>query len=171
MSASKFQGRITAGCRVSCRNKDAVIGAVIKYRNENCVLTVQHLLKVGKCGLGDSLNVEGWPGKVVEIIFELDLAVIKINTPKAPLEFSALAEPYIGPAYALKGSSKNPCQVMTVGRTYHYLAFPFSTIPLPGDSGSPIIQEDKVVGILASVFYNNATGIAVSLGRFIKMKE
>jgi hypothetical protein len=55
---------------------------------------------------------------------------------------------------------------MTVGRTYHYLAFPFSTIPLPGDSGSPIIQEGRIVGILASVFYNNATGIAVALKRF-----
>jgi len=166
--ASKFQDRIAAGGRVSCRNKDAVIGAVIKYQNDNCVLTVQHLLKVGECGLSDPVKVEGWPGKVVEIILDLDLAIILVNAPIALIEFSELAEPYIGPAYALKGSSKNPCQVMTVGRTYHYLAFPFSTIPLPGDSGSPIIQEDKVVGILASVFYNNATGIAVSLENFIK---
>ena len=164
--ASKVQNRVAAGGRVSCRNKDAVIGAVIKYLDKNCVLTVYHLLKIGKCGLGDLVKVEGWVGKVLEIIMDLDLAVIEINTPEAPLVFSILAEPHIGPAYALKGSSKNPCRIMTVGRTYHYLAFPFSTIPLPGDSGSPIIQEGRIVGILASVFYNNATGIAVALKRF-----
>jgi hypothetical protein len=156
--ASKVQNRVAAGGRVSCRNKDAVIGAVIKYLDKNCVLTVYHLLKIGKCGLGDLVKVEGWVGKVLEIIMDLDLAVIEINTPEAPLVFSILAEPHIGPAYALKGSSKNPCRIMTVGRTYHYLAFPFS--------GSPIIQEGRIVGILASVFYNNATGIAVALKRF-----
>jgi len=164
--ASKVQNRIEAGGRVSCRNKDAVIGAVIKYLDKNCILTVQHLLKIGKCGLGDPVKVEGLQGKVLKIIMDLDLAVIQIITPEASLVFSILAEPHIGSAYALKGSSKNPCQIMTVGRTYHYLSFPFSTIPLPGDSGSPIIQEGRVVGILASVFYNNATGIAVALKRF-----
>jgi SpoIVB peptidase S55 len=165
-TASNVHDRIGAGGRVSCRNKDAVIGAVIKYLDKNCVLTVYHLLKIGKCGLGDPVKLEGWIGKVFEIIQDLDLAVIHINSQEAPLEFSILAEPHIGPAYALKGSSKNPCRIMTVGKTYHYLAFPFSTIPLPGDSGSPIIQEGKIVGILASVFYNNATGIAVALKRF-----
>jgi Trypsin-like peptidase domain len=164
--ASKVQNRIAAGGRVRCRNKDAVIGAVIKYQDKNCVITVYHLLKVGKCALGDTVKVEGWPGVVLDIILDLDLAVIQIKNPNAPLEFSILAEPRIGPAYALKDSSKNPCQVMTLGRVYHYLAFPFSTIPLPGDSGSPIIQEGRVVGILASVFYNNATGIAVSIKKF-----
>jgi len=162
----KVQNRIVAGGRVSCRNKDAVIGAVIKYHNKNCVLTVYHLLKAGKCALGDTVVVEGWPGIVMEIIMDLDLAVIQIKNTNAPLEFSILAEPCIGSAYALKDSSKNPCRIMTVGKVYHYLAFPFSTIPLPGDSGSPIIQEGRVVGILASVFYNNATGIAVSIKNF-----
>jgi hypothetical protein len=167
--ASKVKDRITAGGRVSCKNKDAVIGAVIKYLDKNCVLTVYHLLKVGKCAIGDKVDVEGWPGIVLEIILDLDLAIIQIKNHNAPLEFSILAEPHIGSAYALKDSSKNPCRIMTVGRVYHYLAFPFSTIPLPGDSGSPIIQEGKVVGILASVFYNNATGIAVSIKKFNRM--
>ncbi|MGZ7118033.1 MAG: hypothetical protein ACXVHS_11430, partial [Methanobacterium sp.] len=43
----------------------------------------------------------------------------------------------------------------------------FKTLPLPGDSGSPIIQNGKVVGILASVFYTNANAIAISLDQFI----
>lgn len=48
---------------------------------------------------------------------------------------------------------------MTLGKTYHYLSFSFAEIPLPGDSGSPIIQKGNVVGILASVFYTNTDAI------------
>lgn len=158
--------RITAGGIVTCHNKEAVLGAVIKYQDINCVLTVSHLLKVGKCSLGDPVEVAGWPGVVLEIIPDLDIAIIEVKAPESEFEFSRIKKPKIGSAYALNGSKKNPCQVMTVGKTYHYLSFPFSTIPLPGDSGSPIIQDKNVVGILASVFFNNAAGIAVSLERF-----
>jgi len=52
---------------------------------------------------------------------------------------------------------------MTLGKTYHYLAFAHTNLPLPGDSGSPVIQKGRVVGILLSVFYNNAAGLAASL--------
>lgn len=159
-------GKISAGAKVICKNKGAVLGAVIKYQDKNCVLTVHHLLKVGGCGLGDKVNVAGWQGKVIKIIIDLDLAIIEVMAPEPEFEFSQIKKPEIGSAYALNGLQKNPCQIMTIGMTYHYLSFPFSTIPLPGDSGSPIIQNGNVVGILASVFYTNANGIAVSLERF-----
>lgn len=164
--SGKNHSRIVSGGKVICRNKKAVLGAVIKYQVKNCVLTVFHLLKVGKCGLGDTVEVEGWSGEVITIIEDLDLAIIEVKAPESEFEFSNIKKPEIGSAYALNGHQKNPCQVMTVGRTYHYLSFPFSTIPLPGDSGSPIIQDKNVVGILASVFYTNAAGIAVSLEPF-----
>ncbi|MGZ7047099.1 MAG: hypothetical protein ACXVHP_02305, partial [Methanobacterium sp.] len=92
---------------------------------------------------------------------------IEIYAPPSALKFSEIGRPEIGPAYALKGDFKNPCNVMTTGKTYHYLSFSFKTLPLPGDSGSPIIQDRKVVGILASIFYTNANGIAISLEQFI----
>lgn len=162
---------ISAGGIVKCRKKEAVIGAVVKYNDKNCVLTVSHLLKVGKCGLYDTVEVAGWPGVVVEIIPDLDIAIIEVKATESQFEFSNIKKPKIGSAYALNGSKKNPCQVMTVGKTYHYLSFPFITIPLPGDSGSPIIQDGNVVGILASVFHTNANGIAVSLEPFYFKKN
>jgi hypothetical protein len=104
---------------------------------------------------------------VIDILIDHDLAITDILNSKPNFKFSDIETPEIGPANALKGSFKNPCNIMTIGKTYHYLSFPFKTLPLPGDSGSPIIQNEKVVGILASVFHTNANGIAISLD-FIK---
>jgi hypothetical protein len=158
--------KIAAGGTLVCNDKDGIIGAIIKYKDKNCILTAYHILKVGNCGLGDSIKINEFKGKVTQILIDYDLAIIEIYALKSALEFSDIGKPEIGPAYALKGEFKNPCNIMTVGKTYHYLSFSFRTLPLPGDSGSPIIQNGKVVGILASIFYNNATAIAISLEQF-----
>ncbi len=159
--------KITAGANVECNDKEGVIGAVIKYKGKNCILTVYHLLKAGKCGIGDTLKIGEFKGSIIRIIMEFDIVIAEINAPSNCLEFSKLDKPEIGPAYALKGQIKNPCNIMTTGKIYHYLSFAPRSIPLPGDSGSPIIQNGSVVGILASIFYNNATAIAVSVELFL----
>ena len=158
--------RIAAGGKIVCNNKDGVIGAVIKHHNQVCVLTAYHILKVGKCDLDSIVHINGYKGQVIEIIWDHDLAVIALDAPEDKIEYSKISEPVIGPAYSLNGDKRINCNVMTTGKTYHYLSFPMGNLPLPGDSGSPIIQEDQVVGILASIFYNNATGIAVSIEMF-----
>lgn len=159
--------KIAAGAIVECNKKEGVIGAVIKYNGKNCILTVYHLLKAGGCALGDILKVNEFEAHIFKIIIEYDLIIAQINAPSASLEFSQLGKPEIGPAYALKGKLKNPCSIMTTGKIYHYLSFAPRFIPLPGDSGSPIIQNGRIVGILASIFYNNATAIAVSVESFL----
>ncbi len=155
--------KVRAGETLVCNAKEGVTGAVVKYKNKNCILTTFHVLRAGNCSLGDILKVNGFKAEVIEILFNYDIAVAEIYAPDSSLYFSDIDKPEIGPAYALKGKFKNPCSVMTTGKTYNYLSFSFQSIPLPGDSGSPIIQNGKVVGILASVFYTNANGIAVSL--------
>ena len=160
------QHKVTAGGKIVCNNKDGVIGAVIKHRNQACVLTAYHILKVGKCDLASTVLLDGYDGRVIEIIWDHDLAVIAVNASEDKMEYSKISKPEIGPAYSLNGNKRINCNIMTIGKTYHYLSFPMGDLPLPGDSGSPIIQGDRVVGILASIFYNNATGIAVSIEMF-----
>ncbi|MEN6329124.1 MAG: hypothetical protein ABFC91_02400 [Methanobacteriaceae archaeon] len=155
--------KISAGQEVYCHKKPGVIGAVIRYHDKNCVLTVQHLLKVGGCVKGDKVTLNRWEGRVLEIWIDYDLAVIEVQAPSSQMDLSLLGQPEIGAAYTLHGQDKNHCQIMTLGKTYHYLAFAHTALPLPGDSGSPVIQKGKVVGILLSVFYNNAAGLAASL--------
>lgn len=158
--------KVAAGGTLICNNKTGIIGAVLKYKNKNCILTAYHILRVGNCNLGDNIRINKFNGKITRILIDYDLAVAEIYAPESELEFSNIGKPEIGPAYALKGEFKNPCNIMTIGKTYHYLSFSFKTLPLPGDSGSPIIQNGKVVGILASIFYTNANGIAISLRLF-----
>jgi len=163
--------KLSAGEKLTCNDKEGIIGAIIKYNGKNCVLTAYHILRVGKCGLGDKVSFNGTEGHVIDILIDYDLAIVEIIDSKLDIEFSEIGNPEIGPAYALKGDFKNPCRVLTVGKTYHYLSFSFNTLPLPGDSGSPIIQNGKVVGILASIFYTNANGIAISLEYFLKNRS
>jgi len=158
--------KVAAGGTLTCNDKTGIIGAVIKYRDKNCILTAYHVLKVGNCNLRDNLWINEFKCKIIQILIDYDLAIAEIYAPEHALEFSNMGKPEIGPAYALKGEFKNPCNIMTIGKTYHYLSFSFRTLPLPGDSGSPIIQNGKVVGILASIFYTNANGIAVSIENF-----
>ena len=157
---------VAAGGKVVCKKKEAVIGAVVKYKNKNSILTVYHLIRVANCDLGDYVKLDGFRGWVAEILFDHDLAVIESEVPTSNLEYSRIDNPQIGSAHALNGDKKIPCNIMTVGRTFHYLSFAPKSIPLPGDSGSPIIQERKIVGILSSIFYSNATGFAISLEPF-----
>lgn len=158
--------KIAAGGTVICNRKDGVIGAVIKYKEKNCILTVYHLIKVGKCKIGSIIKIDEFKGKIIEILHDYDLVIAEIYAPSPLFEFSRIEKPEIGRAYALKGEFKNPCNIMTTGKIYHYLSFAPRSIPVPGDSGSPIIQNGKVVGILSSIFYNNATGVAVSIELF-----
>lgn len=158
--------KIAAGGKLECNKKDGVIGAVIKYHNKICVLTAYHILKAGKCTLKDTIHLNHHYGRLVEIVWDYDLAVIETTAPLSQIKFSRIGKPVIGPAYSLNGDKRINCNIMTVGKTFHYLSFPFSNLPLPGDSGSPIIQDEQVVGILASIFYNNATGIAASIEKF-----
>ena len=160
--------KIAAGGTLICNDKTGIIGAVIKYNEKNCILTAYHVLRVGNCGLDDNIRINEFWGKVIRILMDYDLAIVEIYAHESVLEFSDIEKPEIGPAYALKGEFKNLCNIMTIGKTYHYLSFSFKTLPLPGDSGSPIIQNGKVVGILASIFYTNANGIAISLEQFRK---
>ncbi len=160
--------KIAAGGKLLCNKKDGVIGAVIKHNNKNCAITAYHILKAGKCTLNDIVHLSSHNGIIIKILWDYDLVIIEIIAPESEIKFSEINKPEIGPAYMLNYSKSINCNIMTVGKTYHYLSFPFNPLPLPGDSGSPIIQNGKVVGILASIFYNNATAIALSIEKFRK---
>jgi hypothetical protein len=54
------------------------------------------------------------------------------------------------------------CRVIRAGASLLTLQFPCSDMPQPGDSGSPIVQDGMVVGLLSSVMFGNCTGTVVS---------
>lgn len=162
---------VAAGGRISFRSINGVIGGVIKYDGKNCVLTAFHILKTAGLTQNDSVNVEGFKAVICELLPDQDLAVFELLAPDSVMSFSNIGKPEIGPAETLKGNMKRPCNIMTVGRAFHYLSFAPRSIPLPGESGSPIIQNGKIVGILSALNYNNATGMAASVEMFRNCKN
>ncbi|MBC7100904.1 MAG: hypothetical protein H5T40_04670 [Methanobacteriales archaeon] len=158
---------IEPGSRIRCNKKEAVVGAIIPENGNFNVITVQHLLKVGGCNLGDPVYIGKFKGTITRILYDLDLAMATFKVPSSLVNLIEIGSPRLGPAYSLKEGKKNHCTVLSLGRTYHYLAFAHRSLPLPGDSGSPIIQDGKIVGVLCSVFFNSATAIASSLERFL----
>ncbi|BDH79979.1 MAG TPA: hypothetical protein GXX31_03680 [Methanothermobacter sp.] len=162
-----FEMCIGPGSRIRCNEKEAVVGAIIPAGGNFKVITVQHLLKVGGCHIGDPVYIGKFKGIITRILYDLDLAIADFKLPSSIVKLVEIGSPRLGPAYSLNKGEKNYCTILSVGRTYHYLAFAHRRLPLPGDSGSPIIQDGKVVGILSSVFFNSATAIASSLERFL----
>ena len=121
--------KVRAGGTLICNDKAGIIGAVIKYENRNCLLTAYHVLRVGNCKLGNTVKVNGFKSKVIKVLLNYDLAIAEIHAQESALEFSDIGELEIGPACAIKGKFKNPRNIMTIGKTYHYLLFSFQTLP------------------------------------------
>lgn len=65
-------------------------------------------------------------------------------------------------AHLINETHSIPCRVIRAGISLLSLQFPCFDMPQPGDSGSPIVQKGKVVGLLSSVMFSNCTGTAVS---------
>jgi hypothetical protein len=58
------------------------------------------------------------------------------------------------------------CKVINAGFSLLYLQFSYFDMPQPGDSGSPIMQAGKVIGLLSSLTLNNCMGTAISTKQF-----
>lgn len=65
-------------------------------------------------------------------------------------------------AYLFNEKHTITCKVIRAGTSLHSLLFPCFNMPEPGDSGSPVLQDGKVIGLLSSIMLSNCTGTAVS---------
>jgi len=142
-----------------------ILGAVISFKGSHYIVVASNIFR----GTGELVTVDGRK-LVVKIIFrDFDLALIEIPTDcmfivtefgnAAVLEIAAL----VNDMHVLK------CKVINAGASLLYLLFPISDLSQPGDSGAPILQAGKVVGLLSSVTLNNCTGTAISASQFPKL--
>lgn len=91
-----------------------------------------------------------------------DIALIELP-PDYAAEITALGSATVMDEAVLVNERHSiPCRVTRAGASLLFLQFPCSDMPQPGDSGSPIQQEGKIVGLLSSVMLSNCTGTAVS---------
>jgi hypothetical protein len=111
---------------------------------------------------GTCVEVEGMKGIVRRFIEDYDVALIELP-PNATAEVTHLGSATVmEDALLVNEGHTIQCRVTRAGASLLTLQFPCSDMPQPGDSGSPIVQDVMVVGLLSSVMFGNCTGTVVS---------
>jgi hypothetical protein len=137
-----------------------VIGAVISINGTPYIATASHIFH--EAGIGSRVQADGIEGAVKSFLENFDVALIELPT-GCKAEMTGLGSAIVMEEACLTNDIHSiPCRVIRAGISLLSLQFPCFDMPQPGDSGSPIVQEGKVVGLLSSVMLSNCTGTAVS---------
>jgi hypothetical protein len=151
---------ISEGCLVRSKAIRGTVGAIIPYNERTCAITAGHVIRYGSGAVGTKVVVDGHESTVIRLFNDYDLALIEVPSEHATL--SAIGRASFGPAELVTYDRRIACRVVDTGKNLNRFAFPCGNMPMPGDSGSPIIQEGEVIGLLSSVLYNNCTGLGIS---------
>ncbi len=137
-----------------------VIGAVIPINGTPCIATASHIFH--EAGIGSRVQADGVDGTVKRFLEDFDVALIELPA-GCKAEMTGLGSAIVMEEACLINEIRSiPCRVIRAGISLLSLQFPCFDMPQPGDSGSPIVQKGKVVGLLSSVMFSNCTGTAVS---------
>ncbi len=151
---------IKSGGTFLFKGYSCVIGAVIPIKDRRYIAAASHIFH--KTDMGSRVQVESAEGVVRKFMEDYDVALIELpsgcKAGVTELGSAAVMEE----ALLVNEHHTIPCMVIRAGASLLYLQFPCSDMPQPGDSGSPILQEGRVIGLLSSVALGNCTGTAVS---------
>lgn len=158
---------IKAGGSFFYKGKCCIIGAVISLKGFLYIVAASHIFRA----VGDHVEVEGMKVAVKTILKDFDLALIELP-PDCTVEITNFGKAVVLDSALLANDMHViPCRVIGAGSSLLYLSFPCSDMPQPGDSGSPILQEGKVIGFISSVMLSNCTGTAISSDILLSMRE
>jgi hypothetical protein len=142
-----------------------IIGAVISSKGLPYIVTASHIFK----GEGDQLTVDGMNVTVKKMLKEFDLALIELPS-SCKVEITEFGNAVVlENASLINDTHTLKCRVTNAGASLVYLSFSYFDMPQPGDSGSPILQEGKVIGLLSSMTLNGCMGTAISTSQFPKL--
>lgn len=140
------------------RGKRCIIGAVISFKGLIHIVTSAHIFH----GEQDQVIVDGKEAVVKNILKDFDLALIELP-PDCKVELTELGSAAeVEQASLVNDLHTIKCIVANAGNSLLYLGFRCLDLPEPGDSGSPILQAGKVVGIMSSVSLDSCMGTAIS---------
>ena len=146
------------------RGERCIIGAVVPLKEVTYIVTAAHIFR----GEGDQVIVDGKEVFVRKILKNFDLALIELP-PDCKFEFTKLGKAIeLEQALLVNDTRTIRCRVVNAGNTLLYLGFRCLDMPLPGDSGSPILQAGKVIGFISSITLDNCTGTAISSGILLR---
>lgn len=150
---------IKAGSSFFHSGKRSTIGAVVSLKGTPYMVTISNIFR----GEGDCLIVDGKNLVVTQILKDHDLALVELPTGSEfeITEFGSPAE--LEPAELINDTRIiHYCRVVNSGASLLFLGFQCHDMPAPEDSGSPIVQDGKVIGMMSSATLDTCMGIAVS---------
>jgi len=123
------------------------------------MVTVSHMFR----GVGDRITVDGMKLAVTRVLKDNDLALIELP-PDSAVEITELGSPAELELAELINDTRtiHYCRVANSGASLLFLGFQCHDMPGPEDSGSPIVQGGKVIGMMSSATLDTCMGIAVS---------
>ncbi|WP_456481948.1 hypothetical protein [Methanopyrus sp.] len=127
------------------------IGAIVGLGTYALLLTVR-----GPKPVPEKVRVDGIRCPLIHEDPRLNVAVYAFEFPEIA-EPDEIAEPELGEA-TLETGEEYPCRIEDVDRNNVRVTIP-SYLPRPGDAGAPIVQDDRVVGMLASYWVNDMLGM------------
>ena len=155
---------IKAGSSFFHDGKRGTIGAVILLKGVLYAVTVSHIFR----GEGDRLTVNGMKLVVTGILKDHDLALIELPPDTPPPDTAVEITEFGSPAELELAELINDtrtihyCRVVNSGASLLFLGFQCHDMPEPEDSGSPIVQGGKVIGMMSSTTLDTCMGMAVS---------
>jgi hypothetical protein len=147
---------IKSGDQFIAGRSGGVIGAIVPWRGAYAGVAPAHIFQHAGTR---SLRVAGLSCRVAYIPTEADLAFFPILGACQPTE---MGKPRAGPATLSNAMHSISCRISDASWSIAYVILPPGDLPGPGDSGSPLVQDGKVVGLLLSINMHNCRGIAVS---------
>jgi hypothetical protein len=145
-----------AGDPIIAGKSGGVIGAIVPWKKGYAGVCPAHIFHYGGT---DTLRVGSQKARVAHFSVDADLALFPIIGTCKPTE---LAKPRFGDAILENSMRKRNCKIADVSWSIAYVILPPGDLPGPGDSGTPIIQDGKVVGMLLSMNLGTCRGIAMS---------
>lgn len=142
-----------------------VIGAVVPWHGAYAGVAPSHIFRYSGT---DLLLVGNQNCRVAFIPGDADLAIFPLLT---ACKVTELGKPHLGEVALENAARKRSCRISDVSWSIAYVVLPPGDLPGPGDSGTPLVQDGKVVGMLLSFNMHTYKGIAISSGMIKEVAE
>lgn len=133
-----------------------VIGAVVPWRAGFAGAAPAHIFQLAGTS---TLRIGSLDARVAHIPACADLAFFPLLSASRPTD---LGKPRLGEAALENAARKRACRISEVSWSVLYVVLPPGDLPGPGDSGTPLVQDGRVVGMLLSLNMHTCKGIAIS---------
>lgn len=132
-----------------------IAGAFVRWGSGYAGVAPAHIFRIGET---DILMIGGQRSKVAYIPEDADLAFFPVRL----CEPSRLDRPRLGEAVLENAGHKMCCKVTDVSPYIAYVMLQPRDLPGPGESGTPLIQNGFVTGILLSINLGTCKATVIS---------